>query len=173
MENQANAKEKSVQQKDQKGGVNNKKLIIMISAIAAALLIIIVAIMMLLPGPKSVVNKFANGYKSMNSTKVLSTLHPKIKSEDADEIKEMFKDMKSEKLKIKKIVVNNDYEKIDDDELEYLTEYLEREYDIEEKSIKEVRKYDLEMTYSEDGEQDETEWSVYVAKIGMKWYVIR
>lgn len=173
MANQVNAQEQSVQQNVQKGGANNKKLIIIISAIVVALLIIIVAIMMLFPSPKSVVSKFASGYKSMNSTKVLSTLHPKIKSEDADEIKDMFKDMKSEKLKIKKIVVDNDYEKIDDDELEYLTEYLERQYDIDEKSIKEVRKYDLEMTYSEDGEQDETEWSVYVVKIGMKWYVIR
>ena len=173
MENQDNAQVKSVQQNSQKGGTNNKKLIILISSIAAGLLIIVVAIMLLLPSPKSVVNKFASGYKSMNSAKVLSTLHPKIKSEDADEIKDMFKDMKSEKLKIKKVVVDKDYEKIDDDELEYLTEYLESQYDISEKSIKEVRKYDLEMTYSEDGEQDETEWSVYVAKVGMKWYVIR
>ena len=169
MENQVN---QPVLQNTKKGGLGTKGIIILVSSIVAALLIIVVVIMLLFPSPKSVANKYLSGYKSMNANKLLSTMHPKVKNEFKDEVKDEFQEMKEEKVKIKSIKLDSDYEEVDDDELELYAKYLEEEYNISESSIKEMRRYDVELEYSYDGETDEEDMYVFLAKIGMKWYVL-
>lgn len=174
MNNQMNGQSQPVQQNVSNGGKSNLKLFIIIGSIVATLLIIIVCMIMLFPSSKSVANKYLSGYKARNVNKVISTLHPNIKKEEKEDIKDSFEEMKEEKFVIKSAKLDSDYEKIDedDDEFDYYVDYLDS-YDIDEDSVKEIRVYEAEVKFSYDGETDEEEMNVVVAKIGMKWYVIR
>lgn len=173
MNNQMNGQSQSAQQNVSKGGKSNLKLFIIIGSIAAALLIIIVCMIMLFPSSKSVANKYLSGFKAKDANKVLSTLHPNIKKEEKEDIRDSLKDMKEEKVVIKSAKLDSDYEKIDkdDDEFDYYIMYLDA-YDIDEDSVKEIRVYEAEVKYSYDGETDDDEMKIVVAKIGMKWYAI-
>ena len=169
MENQTNAQVQATPAAN-KGG--NKKLFIIIGAVVAALLIVIFAITTLFPSPKSVANKYFSGYKSLNANKVLSTMHPKMKSEVKQDIKDEFKEAKEEKYKVKKVKLDSDYEEADDDELEFIAKYLEKQYDIKESSVKAARRYEADVTVSVDGDEDDIQMGVTLVKIGMKWYVM-
>ena len=150
----------------------NKKLFIIIGAAVAALLIIIFAITTLFPSPKSVANKYFSGYKSLSANKVLSTMHPKMKSEVKEDIKDEFKEAKEEKVKVKKVKLDSDYEEVKKEELKFIAKFLEKEYDIKESSVKAVRRYEADVTVSVDGDEDDIQMGVTVVKIGMKWYVM-
>lgn len=166
-------------------GVNNAynqkkstklKSIILGCSLLLVVLVIGIVYFVVSSGPKSVAQKYYSGLRNFNVSKVVSTYPKPMRSDIRDELEDSLPEMKDYydemDIKIKKIVVSSDYEKIKKSEITYTLEYLDREYDISKSSIKELRRYDVTTTTVVDGEEKETEGKILLGKIGMKWYVL-
>lgn len=166
-------------------GVNNTynvkkspklKSIILGCSLLLVVLVIGIVFFVVSSGPKSVAQKYYSGLKNFNVSKVVSTYPKPMRSDIRDELEDSLPEMKDYydemDIKIKKIVVSSDYEKVKKSEITYTLEYLDREYDISKSSIKELRRYDVITTTVVDGEEKETEGEILLGKIGMKWYVL-
>ena len=153
----------------------NPKFLFIAGGAGVALIILIVTLLILSTGPKALVNKYVKGAVSFDANKVLSTMHPKVKKDLEDTIKEQFyenKDYaKDYNVKIKKIKIDGEYEKLSSSDVKKIASALDMLYGISDSSIKEVRRYNVEIKYKKDGEDDDTELNVVVFKIGSKWYV--
>ena len=93
------------------------------------------------------------------------------------EDEEVFEDMMDEledeygkNVKISYKVLED--EKADKDIFDSVKEGLKDNYDIPKKNLKEVREVELEMTIKGKDDKDSEETTLYIAKIGKKWYIV-
>ena len=126
--------------------------------------------------PKSVARKALKGFEQGNAKSIVNVL-PKDLFEDKAERKESQEELQEELDSLQKAFdrynISIDFkitgvEKCDADDLEDLQDAYEYFFDMNVKAAKEVS---VKMTINEDGDRDTENFSMYVIKVGGKWYV--
>lgn len=144
-------------------------------AIAVALVLIFC-----ISTPKGAAKKLCKAIEKGNAKTIMKLLPKQVKEEafgDKDdqkeaqeELQEMLDEMLEEledydvefELSVSKV------EKVDKDDLEDIQETYEDAFDCKVKDAKEVT---VKIAINEDGDKDTEKVSIYVIKVGMKWYV--
>lgn len=87
-----------------------------------------------------------------------------------DDMQDMMEDEYGKNIKVSYKVVDED--KISDRKMKKIADALEDTYDIDANSVKEGYNIDVEMTIKGSEDDDETETTFNVIKIGGRWYLI-
>jgi len=167
--------------------LKNNKTIIIAAAAVVAVIVAVIAFVIFGNSPKSVAKKYLKAeYKSMNAKKVYKTYHKKYVEyliEEADKSKDKFYEEAQDDYDDWADEMDDEYDKwsysykvydvceVKNDKKKPVIEWYEDELDLKIKDIKEVRVL-MQSTTVEDKDKyiNAGTESIYVAKIGAKWY---
>lgn len=145
----------------------------------AALVLIIILLLIFTSPAKGVVKKYAQAMKNYDAEKMATLFHKDMIEErwdDSDELVDYYEDFFESKedadYKVTGFKIDGDYKKYDEDDLEDYAEYLDEYFGINEKDVKEIRRYKIEFEVDDDGDEDTEKEKVLVAKIKGKWYLV-
>lgn len=145
----------------------------------AALVLIIILLLIFTSPAKGVVKKYAQAMKNYDAEKMATLFHKDMIEErwdDSDELVDYYEDFFENKedadYKVTGFKIDGDYKKYDEDDLEDYAEYLDEYFGINEKDVKEIRRYKIEFEVDDDGDEDTEKEKVLVAKIKGKWYLV-
>ena len=166
---------------NEKVKTDKRVLYILVAGAAVVFIIGLILVTNILFNPaKSTVKTYLNAMKNYDAKKIVNCYHPKmveameeyLSDEDLVEYYEdLFDDREDDDYKILSYEIDNDYKKYDKDDLEDFAEDLEDSYDINEKDVKEVRRYSVKLKVDDDGDKDTEKQKIVVAKIKGKWYI--
>lgn len=166
---------------NEKVKTDKRVLYILVAGAAVVFIIGLMLVTNILFNPaKSTVKTYLNAMKNYDAKKIVNCYHPKmveameeyLSDEDLVEYYEdLFDDREDDDYKILSYEIDNDYKKYDKDDLEDFAEDLEDSYDINEKDVKEVRRYSVKLKVDDDGDKDTEKQKIVVAKIKGKWYI--
>lgn len=153
-------------------------------AIIAAVVAVAVALVLIftISTPKSVVKKYMDAYLDPDGKAMLSVIPKAVVKEDIgdkddqkdyveemeDTLDELYDEMDDYYDRWSIDYKISDVEKVDKDDLEEIQEYYEDEYDIKVRAAKEVT---VDVTVKVDGDKEKVEMTIYVIKVGGKWYI--
>lgn len=159
--------------------INEKKLMIITMFVVVLIVLLIFGITMLFGGAERVATKYAKGMSNFDANMIVSLYNDKMikesyetKDEMVKEFDLMFKQMKDSYFQILKYDVDSNYKLYEGNELDYHINALVDYYKIDEKDIKEIRRYTVTFYCSDDGDSREVENKLNIAKIKNKWYLI-
>ena len=156
----------------------DKTLMAVCCAVCAVVVILLFVILAncVFGGPKKAVKSYTNAYVKMNAKKYCKNMHKNIVEsvyddvdECVDKMEETFDGLKEDDVKYKSYEIVNT-KKLDKDEVEDYAEMLDKYYDINEKSLKKVVRYSVNLDAK--GSDNDKKLYIYVGKIKGKWYVI-
>ncbi len=157
----------------------DKTLMAVCCGVAAVLVIVVFVILAncVFGGPKRAVKSYTKAYYiKMDAKKSCKAMHKNIVEsvyddvdECVDKMKDTFEDIKDSDVKYKSYEIVNS-KKLDKDDVEDYAEMLEKYYDINEKSLKKVVRYSVNVDAK--GSDNDKKLYIYVGKIKGKWYVI-
>lgn len=159
--------------------INEKKLMLLIVIIVVLLVVMAFGISILFGGAKRVASNYAKGMSNYDS-KLIADLYIEemfkesyqSKEEVIKELDTMFDSMKSAGFQIVRYEFDKHYKVYENKELDERKKQLIEYYKIEDKSIKEIRRYDVTFYCVYENESKEVEMKLNIAKIKNKWYLI-
>ncbi len=167
---------------NQKIKTDKRVLYILIAGAFVVFIIGVIFVSNILFSPaKSAVKTYLNAMKNYDAKKIVKCYHPKMVETMEDYLtsyddlieyyEDYFDEKKDDDYKILSYEIDNDYKKYDKDDIEDLAETLEDSYDINEKDVKDARRYSVKIKVDDDGDKDTEKSKIVVVKIKNKWYI--
>lgn len=164
----------------------DKKTQFICGGVIVAIIVLIVLFNVVFPSSTSVLKGYMKAYQKLDAKKVIKYYNPEYIKYIEDEssffkyldvdtyeeyLEESYDKLKDNDFKIISYEIDKDYKALSKSKIEDIADNLEDEYDISAKKVKNVRKYSVKIKTETDGDKDTDKESIYLIKIGMKWYV--
>lgn len=156
---------------------NNKKMLYGIIGGIVALIVIVVLFINFGDGGYNAIKGYMSGMKSFDAKKVAKYTHKGIIEmvyddfdDYVDALEDQFETYEDNGYKVLSYEIDKDYDEYDEDEVEEFAEGMSY-YDIDEDSVKKVRKYSVKVKTKSDGKTDISRVKIVVYKVDGKWYI--